>query len=109
MAQGEHDAGRPSGLDAFFAALGICPNCQGEGVHLIGWSDPTVQGELSTRGAKRSAVAHIRCVSSVWWKRRIGQGVKYGYFGALGLSAAAAAGLAGETYAADLTTDTRTL
>lgn len=42
----EYDAGRPSGLDDFFATHGICPTCRGEGVHMIGWSDPRGQDEL---------------------------------------------------------------
>jgi hypothetical protein len=36
----EYDAGRPSGLDDFFAAHGVCRACRGEGVQMIGWSDP---------------------------------------------------------------------
>ena len=42
----EYDAGRPSGLDAFFAAHGICSTCRGEGVHMIGWSDPKGADEI---------------------------------------------------------------
>jgi hypothetical protein len=42
----EYDAGRPSGLGDFYAAHGICPKCRSEGVHMIGWSDPSGEDEL---------------------------------------------------------------
>jgi hypothetical protein len=42
----EYDAARPSGLADFFAAHGICSKCQGEGVHMIGWSDPRSADEV---------------------------------------------------------------
>ena len=41
----QSDAGRPSGLNDFFAAHGICPTCTGEGVHMVGWSDPIDEDE----------------------------------------------------------------
>jgi hypothetical protein len=36
----EFDAGRPSGLDDFYAAHGLCFDCDSEGVQMIGWSEP---------------------------------------------------------------------
>lgn len=36
----EFDAGRPSGLRDFYVRQGICPDCHGEGVRMIGWSNP---------------------------------------------------------------------
>jgi hypothetical protein len=36
----QFDAGRPSGLADYFAAHGICAKCHGQGVHMVGWSDP---------------------------------------------------------------------
>jgi hypothetical protein len=36
----EFDAGRPAGLDDFYAAHGLCFDCDSEGVQMIGWSEP---------------------------------------------------------------------
>jgi hypothetical protein len=36
----EFDAGRPGGLDDFYAAHGLCFDCNSEGVQMIGWSEP---------------------------------------------------------------------
>lgn len=44
--QTEFDAGRSSSLFDYFAAHGICPTCSGEGVHMVGWSDPVGEREL---------------------------------------------------------------
>jgi hypothetical protein len=33
-------AGRPSGLRDFYVQHGLCPDCRGEGVNMIGWSAP---------------------------------------------------------------------
>lgn len=39
--EGELAAGRPSSLEDFYREHGLCPNCRGEGVKMIGWSKPT--------------------------------------------------------------------
>ena len=36
----EREAGRPSSPRDFYITHGICPECRGEGVRMIGWSDP---------------------------------------------------------------------
>jgi hypothetical protein len=36
----EADAGRPSGLDDFYAAHGLCRDCGSYGARMIGWSKP---------------------------------------------------------------------
>ena len=39
--ESEYDAGRPSSLDDFFRSHGLCPACRGQGVRMIGWSEPS--------------------------------------------------------------------
>jgi rubredoxin len=36
----EFAAGRPSGLESFYAAHGVCPECGGEGVRMVDWTAP---------------------------------------------------------------------
>lgn len=36
----ESDAGRPCDLLDYFVQHGICPECRGDGVQMIGWSAP---------------------------------------------------------------------
>ena len=37
----EMDAGRPSGLDDFYDAHGLCLDCGSSGAQMIGWSKPS--------------------------------------------------------------------
>jgi hypothetical protein len=39
-------AGRPNGLDDFYAAHGLCFDCSSRGAVMVGWSDPTNEIEL---------------------------------------------------------------
>lgn len=36
----EFDAGHPSGLDDFYAAHGLCLDCQSSGVQIVEWRKP---------------------------------------------------------------------
>lgn len=46
----EHKAGRPGGLEDFYAAYGICFDCEAHGAQMIGWSAPSV-AETKTSNA----------------------------------------------------------
>jgi hypothetical protein len=41
----ESDAGRPCELIDYFVRHGICPECHGDGVQMIGWSAPEDDAE----------------------------------------------------------------
>jgi hypothetical protein len=47
----EYDAGRPSGLDDFYLSRNLCPKCRGEGVCMIGWSEPSGEDEMKAAEA----------------------------------------------------------
>jgi len=42
----EFDAGRPNSLDDFYSAHQLCKKCRGEGVCMIGWSQPVNADEF---------------------------------------------------------------
>ncbi len=41
-----HDAGRPDGLDDFYAAHGLCVDCMGHGTRMAGWRMPASPEEV---------------------------------------------------------------
>lgn len=45
--EGENVAGRADGLTDFFGAHGLCSDCRGHGVRMVGWSDPANAEELA--------------------------------------------------------------
>jgi hypothetical protein len=47
----EYDAGRPNGLDDFYAFHGLCFDCQSNGVQMVGWSDPADGEEVAAAKA----------------------------------------------------------
>jgi len=53
----EADAGRPSGLDDFYAAHGLCKDCGSYGARMIGWSKPT--NEIYTNAAEELGVDQL--------------------------------------------------
>jgi hypothetical protein len=59
----EFDAGRPAGLDDFYAAHGLCFDCDSDGVQMIGWSEPTNAREVERAAQLKldKLPVHERC------------------------------------------------
>jgi hypothetical protein len=53
----EDAAGRPSGLDDFFASHGLCFDCGACGVQMVGWSDPIT--EIDIQGAEEIGLSQL--------------------------------------------------
>jgi hypothetical protein len=55
--EAEEVAGRPSAIDDFYAARGLCNDCGSNGARMIGWSKPA--NEIDTKAAEEFGIAEL--------------------------------------------------
>ena len=53
----EDAAGRPNGLNDFYAAYGLCFDCSSHGAVMVGWSDPT--NEVEAKAAEEQGLSQL--------------------------------------------------